>query len=72
VGVNVRLGLEPDAVSPRKTALPERSAAKSDALVAGNGPVDSDLQSIIERWEDLSEATRDRIAAMVRAADVKG
>jgi len=66
------VGIRTLDVSCEKTALPEKSAAKSDALAAGNGPVDSDLQSIIEQWEDLPEATKDRIVAMLRTADGKG
>ena len=44
---------------------------ESGALAAENGPVDPDLQSIIEQWEDLSEATKAHVVAMVRAANVK-
>jgi len=59
-------------VSCGKTALPEKSAAKSGALTAENNPTDSDLQAVIEQWEDLPEAAKDHIAAMLRAADGKG
>lgn len=65
-------GLEPVAISPKKTAISEKGGAESGALAAGNGPVDPDLQSIIEQWEDLPEATKDRIAAMLREPDSKG
>jgi len=50
----------------------EISAAPGAAAVAANSSVDSELQSIIEQWKDLSETAKDRITAMLRAADGKG
>jgi len=57
-------------VSCEKIAISERGGAESDTLAAENSPVDPDLQSIIEQWEDLSEATKAHVVAMVRAANV--
>ena len=44
------------------------SGAKYGALGAKNATIDPDLQSIIERWSDLSEAVKDDLLAMVKAA----
>ena len=43
-------------------------AAKCAAPDADSSPIDPDLQSIIERWHDLSEPIKAGILAMVQAA----
>ena len=48
----------------------QEGAARGAAVGAENAaPIDPDLQSIIERWSDLSEAVKDDLLAMVKAAD---
>ena len=47
----------------------QEGAARGAAVGAENAaPIDPDLQSIIERWSDLSEAVKDDLLAMVKAA----
>ena len=65
-------GIRTLGVSCEKIAISERGSAESGALYAENSPINPDLQVIIERWEDLSEATKDHVVAMVRATDSKG
>ena len=47
----------------------QEGAAGDAAVGAKNTTIDPDLQSIIERWSDLSEAVKDDLLAMVKAAD---
>jgi len=42
--------------------------APGAAVDAENGPIDVDLQVIIQRWPDLPEAVKTGILAMVHAA----
>ena len=43
----------------------ETSAAPRAAVVTANSSVDSELQSIIEQWKDLSEATKAHVVTSV-------
>ena len=63
-------GLEPGTKSSGKTGVLEIGAAKCAALDADSGPIDPDLQSIIERWPGLTEAVRESILATVQAGSV--
>ena len=65
-------GLEQPPKTSGNAPIIAQGGAESGAVVAGNDPTDSDLQAVVEQWEDLPEATKDRIAAMLRAADGKG
>ncbi len=74
----------PDLRIKSPHAIPENTEENDDlgtiaaphaAVIAENSSVDFELQSIIEQWEDLSEATKAHVVAMVRAVhavDVKG
>ena len=54
---------------------PEQNAHSRDSAAAGatvdpeNGPIDPDLQTIIEGWPDLPEPVKAGILAMVHGAD---
>ena len=65
-------GFEQPPKTPGNTPIIAQGGAESGALAAGNNPTDSDLQVVIERWKDLSEATKAHVVAMVRATDGKG
>ena len=54
--------------NPEKNAHSENCAAAGAAVDSENGPIDADLQAIIERWTDLPDAVKAGIVAMVRAA----
>ncbi len=47
----------------------QRRAARGAAVGAENAPIDPDLQSIIERWPNLSETVKASIMAIVKPAD---
>ncbi|HJN09783.1 MAG TPA: hypothetical protein QF564_13910 [Pirellulaceae bacterium] len=72
------LGFEPrltDSESTRirvfheENAHSQQGAAQGAAFEHENAPIDPDLQAIIDRWPDLSEAVKVGILAMVKAAD---
>ena len=44
------------------------SAAPGAAVDTENGPIDAELQSIIERWPELPGAVKAGILAMIHAA----
>ena len=61
-------GIMSQRVAPEN--LEENTHFQGGAAVgAKNATIDPDLQSIIERWSDLSEAVKDDLLAMVKAAD---
>ena len=51
---------------PEKKAHSRGSAAPGAAVGAENTPIDADLQVIIQRWPELSEAVKAGILAMVK------
>ena len=57
------------AKNPAKNALSQQRAALGAAVVHSKAPIDPDLQSIIERWSDLSDAVKAGILAMVKSPD---
>ena len=58
--------------NPEENANFRDSAAPGAAVDAQNTSIDPDLQAIIERWPELSEAVKAGILAMVRTSgDVK-
>ena len=69
-------GLELESVSSSKTShlqqLPDCRVAKSGAIGDEKPPQDPDLTLIIERWEQLPEAVKTGIMAMVRASEGEG
>ena len=62
-------GIMSQRVNPAKNALSQEGAALGAAVVHDNAPIDPDLQSIIERWPDLPDATKAEILAMVQGSD---
>ena len=66
------VGLEPDSVSNNKTNHLRNTSDDCAAESGANGdekPLhDSDLTLIIERWEQLPDAVKAGIVAMVEAA----
>ena len=54
------------AENPQEYADSKSSAAAGAAVDSENGPIDADLQAIIERWADLPDAVKGGIVAMVR------
>ncbi len=65
-------GFEQPPKTSGNTPIIAQGGAKSGALAAENDPVDPDFQVVIERWKDLSEATKAHVVAMVCATDAKG
>lgn len=61
-------GFETPTHSSGKIDNSEYSAAESAAAGAENGPVDPDLQAVIDAWPALPAAVKAGILAMVRAA----
>ena len=49
---------------------PDSRDAKSGAFEAKTSDIDFDLALIIERWEELPEAVKAGIVAMVKASDI--
>ena len=64
----VREGLEHGADSSNKTAISSTGGAESGALAAQLALVAPELLVIAEAWPSLSETTKVRIMAMVKAA----
>lgn len=54
--------------SETRTATNGGSAAPGAAVEHENAPIDSDLQSIIERWDGLADAVKTGIMAMIQAS----
>ena len=61
-------GLEQSADSPRRVQVSETAGAKSGAVDRENGPIDSDLDTVIDAWHSLPPDTRTAILAIVAAA----
>jgi hypothetical protein len=55
-------------VNTRKYSNPDKSAAAGAADGAETALLDPDLQLVVEAWENLPEATRAGILAMIQAA----
>ena len=51
-----------------KTGDSVRNDAESGAFGAEKGPIDPNIQFIVERWDDLPEPVKAGILAMVRAS----
>ena len=64
-------GLEPGRKTPEKTRIPESSGAESGAVGGEIGPIEPDLQRIIEVWPRLSEKVKSATLAMIDAAIVR-
>ena len=54
--------------SAEENAHSESCAAPGAADESKNGPIDPDLQSVIDAWETLPDPVKAGILAMVRAA----
>ena len=52
-----------------ENTLSREGAARGAAVGAENAHIAPDLQSVIERWPELSEAVKASIVAMVVAGD---
>ncbi len=48
-----------------ENALSQQSAAQGAAVGAANGPIDPELQTIVERWPGLPDALKAGILAMI-------
>jgi hypothetical protein len=64
-------GLEHIADSSGNTHIQTPSAAKSSARGAREGARDSDLQTVISRWPDLSADQRQQVMQIVSGAPLK-
>ena len=60
-------GLEQSENSPRRVQVSETAGAKSGAVDRENGPIDPDLDSVIDAWHSLPPDTRTAILAIVEA-----
>lgn len=60
--------LEPGAKTPGKNADSNVSGAESGAVADETGPIDPDLQRIIDAWPALPDALKTGIVAMVEVA----
>jgi hypothetical protein len=62
---------ECDATCPEtleKAAFPDAMGAPRSALETKSTPTEPDLQAVIDAWQDLPEAIKTGILAMVRAS----
>lgn len=63
-------GFEPNAVTSLHAnslrLLLSAGAARSDAIAAENGPLDTDLLVVVQAWPDLPEAIRQEVVALAR------
>lgn len=59
-------GLEPGAKTTDKTADSSVSGAESGAVADEIGPIDPDLEQIIEAWPRLTQEVKKGILAMFR------
>ena len=57
------------AVNAGKNSDSDSSAAPRAALELAKGPIDPDLQHVIDRWFDLPDAVRAGMLAMVHEAE---
>ncbi len=55
-------------VNAEEYANPDKRAAAGAAVEPAEGPIDPDLQLVIDAWQTLPETTKVGILAMVRAA----
>ncbi len=65
-----RTGLEHLAKTPGKTHDSKASGAESGAVADEIGPIDPDLQRIIEAWLRLPATVKASILAMIKAGPV--
>ncbi len=57
--------------TPGKTALSENTGANAGAVETKTGRDNPDLQAVIDAWQDLPNAVKAGIVAMVQAASGK-